>query len=758
MPNLSLKINHIKRYFDLLLYTIISWLIITFISTVYLSGEAIIKYVLYYNDLPISLQYLTFFISGVLTKNILINCGDYNSQHEFHNEQTYRGSRRCISAIGLYDLTLKTKQIIYNPPLRLSIILFIIIAICSYDVSYSLLFTPEIYIYLGGVLLPGFVGSVFHNESNTNEKNIPWYQDGGPITHLTQDRLNRKPLVQRLYDIVTSKNYNDMRGVALIGPFGTGKSSVISMMIGKLYENKLNYLVCKIDTWGAYSSEEQIQKYFIEKIISCLSTITSTTSLSGLPSKYINSLKGAQSFWLDTLPLFDNHSSPNNQLDRINDIVCRLDCRILIIIEDIDRNTNGEEIINKIAPLFDFLNSCEHFRLIMSFGEKLNNPSIVNRIFRHLEFVSFDRGYIYPSIIKSIEDLTKETNDNYVGEYQFFFKDNEDYITSVRDSLFEYIETPRDLKIILVQVEHDWKNYLHGCCDILDLLVISVLCHSELNLIIELQKVCHIKQTFDIINHFSKNDIKASLKKPESAIAILNFLFGHKNRIDQVTPNRLQSCGYDHSMYLKTILARSTPGNNSYISEQQYFSDLKLLVEYCGSQSYIHEQITPILKRLIDYRKTHNFQRDNLIQNKDNSFIALLSLYKLSIGDDNISKYNISFEKSTLSNLSVAKELIINITHELAALNLELLKYFYDKLSKSPAPDMIGCIKTSAVMNYFEQQSTSSKDIESSLYHAVCAILEYTTNDNFHNVIETWVNNHNTEFSKKLSAFINSEN
>lgn len=754
MSDVNYQKNFINRYFDLLLYTLITWLIILFVSSLYLSQETISKYVLYYNNLPLSLQYLTFLISGIATKNILINCGDYNPRHELHNEHAYNTYRGTINKIGFYDLKLKVKQKFYNPPLRFTIALFILIVIFYYDVSLNLITSPEIFIYFGGVLLPGFTGSVIIRKPKN--KNIHWYQNEKPINDLTQDRLNRKPLVQRLYDIVTSEEYQDMRGIALIGPFGTGKSSVIGMMISKLFENRLNYLVCKIDTWGAYSSDDQIQKYFIEKIINSLNTITSTTSLNGLPSKYIHSLKGVQSFWLDTIPLFDNYSSPDKQLNRINDILCRLDCKILIVIEDIDRNANGEEIINKIAPLFDFLNSCEHFRLIMSFGEKLNNPSIVNRIFRHLEFVSFDRGSIYSSIIKSIENLTKETNDNYVGEYQFFFKDNEDYITSVRDRLFEYIETPRDLKIILVQVEHDWKNYLHGCCDILDLLVISVLCHSELNLIIELQKLCDIKNTYDIINHFSDNDIKASLKKPESAIAILNFLFGYKNRIDQVTPNRLQSCGYDHNMYLKTILARSTPGNNSYISEQQYFSDLKLLVECCGSQNYIHEQIIPILKRLIEYRKIYNFQRDNLIQNKDNSFIALLSLYKLSIGDDNIYNYSISFEKSTLSNLSAAKELIMNITHELAALNLESLKVFYDNLSKSPAPDMIKCIETSTVMNYFEQQSASSKDINISLYYAVCAILEYTTDDSHQNIIETWIKNHNTEFSKKLCAFINS--
>ncbi|MFQ2266701.1 P-loop NTPase fold protein [Aeromonas hydrophila] len=760
MSDVNYQKNFINRYFDLLLYTLITWLIILFVSSVYLSQETISKYVLYYNNLPLSLQYLTFLISGIATKNILINCGDYNPRHEFHNEHAYITCRGTINKIGAYDLKLKIKQKFYNPPLRLTIVLFISIALFSYDVTLNLIISPEAFIYLGGVLLPGFTSSIFlikpknKDKDKDKDKDIPWYQNENPINNLTQDRLNRKPLVQRLYDIVTSEEYQDMRGIALIGPFGTGKSSVIGMMISKLFENRLNYLVCKIDTWGAYNSEDQIQKYFIEKIINSLNTITSTTSLNGLPSKYIHSLKGVQSFWLDTIPLFDNYSSPNNQLNRINDILYRLDCTILIVIEDIDRNVNGEEILNKIAPLFDFLNSCEHFRLIMSFGEKLNNPSIINRIFRHLEFVSFDKGSIYSSIRESFDKLTKEANNNYIGEYQFFFEDNDAYINSVREYLFEYIETPRDLKMILVQVEHDWKNYLHGCCDILDLLVISVLCQSELNLIVELQKLHHKKHTYDIIAHLSGNDIKGTFKKPENAIAIINFLFGNKYKIDQATPNRLQSCFYDHKMYLKTILSRCTPEDNTYILEQRYFSDLTLLAEHCGSQEYRHEQVVPILERLIKYRGIYDFSRDNLIQNKDNSLIALLSLYMFNISDNNMN--NSLFEKSTASNLSTAATLITNISHELAALNLNSLKYFYDGISGIVSRDMIKCIETATIMNYFEQQNPSSENINASLYHMVCAILEYITEDSHSYIIETWLKNHNTEFSKKLFAFINS--
>lgn len=754
MPDTNPKNKIINRYVDLFLYAIIAWLIILLISSAYLSEGTVKKCLLFYNSLPQPLQYVMFFISGVMTKNILMNCGDYNLKHEIHNETNYynSSSRLNHSTIGLYDLKLKIKQIIYNPPLRLTIILFVVIAFASYDISLRLIISPETFFYLGGGVFPALINSALFKHAK-DDTNTPWHQNEKPINDLTQDRLNRKVLVHRLYDIVTSEEYRDMRGIALIGPFGTGKSSIIRMMISKLFEEKLNFLVCRIDTWGAYSSEEQIQKYFIEKMINCLSTITSTTSLNGLPSKYIHSLKGAQNLWLDTLPLFDNYSSPNSQLEKINNILSILDVKILIIIEDIDRNENSDKILNQIAPLFDYLNDCECFRLIISFGGALNNPSIIHRICRHLEFVSFNKKDIYSSIKESINKLMTDAKLSYEGKYSFFFEEGDEYIDNVRESLFGYIDTPRDLKLILVQVEHDWKHYLYGCCDIIDLLIVAIFRHFEPNLIMELQRNENLKSRHDIFSIIRNNSNKITFNNHSSATTILEFLLGIDLISRTTKQNRLQSCMYEHKLYLKIILSRDVPDNNFYTLEQNYFSNFNLLAILCDMKEYNHEQVAPILTQLIDYRNNYDFQRDNKIINENNSLIALLSLYKAYINSDE-QRHIIKYENTRATNLVIAGNLIREIAIELADIKLKTLETFYREISDIISEEYIYFIDLSTAMTKFEQQNRDENKIIPTLFWDCFNILKYKYGKECLPEMKCWAEQHNTDFAKKLTEFI----
>lgn len=752
MPDTNPKNKIVNRYVDLFLYATIAWLIILLISSAYLSEGTVKRCLLFYNNLPLPLQYVTFFISGVMTKNILINCGDYNLKHELHNETYYYNSRLSHNTIGLYDLKLKIKQKIYNPPLRLTIILFVVIAFSSYDISLRLIISPEAFLYLGGILFPTLTSSVFSKYSE-DDNNTPWHQNEKPINDLTQDRLNRRVLVHRLYDIVTSEEYPDLRGIALVGPFGTGKSSIIRMMISKLFEEKLNFLVCRIDTWGAYSSEEQIQKYFIEKMINCLSTITSTTSLNGLPSKYIHSLKGAQNLWLDTLPLFDNYSSPNSQLEKINSILSILDVKILIVIEDIDRNENSDKILNQIAPLFDYLNDCEYFRLIISFGGALNNPSIIHRICRHLEFVSFNKDDIYSSIKESISKLMDNAKLNYEGKYSFFFEKGDEYIDNVRESLFGYIDTPRDLKIILVQVEHDWKHYIYGCCDIIDLLIIAIFRHFEPNLIMELQRYENLEKRISILSIIKNNSDKVTFKNHSSATTILDFLLGISSTPGDQKQNRLQSCMYNHKLYLKTILSRNIPENNFYTLEQSYFSNLNLLTRLCEMQEYNHEQVASILIQLIDYRGCADFQRDNMIINEKNSLIALLSLYMTYI-DSGEECPTITYDNTKTINFVTAKKLIMDIAIKLANIKLQRLERFYNDLPKTIPNESDYFIETSIVMTNFERQNREENEIEITLYWNCVNILRLRYGNQYKTEMKSWAKKRSTNFAKNLVDFI----
>ncbi|RQM70012.1 P-loop NTPase fold protein [Aeromonas hydrophila] len=380
---------------------------------------------------PYFFSIIIYLLAGMLTKFILINSGDFNYRHTFYNEGLYRKKdETSTSSIGCFDLKLKLKQAIVNPPLRISIAVFLTIIYSTNDIEIKSYFNVELVCYLIGLNIPQFIKSIRSSlatqpllDLNSEEPNTEfWYQNEKPVLTLKQDRLNRGELVNRLLNVITSNENVDTRGIAIIGPFGIGKSSLINMTLSEIQMAFHNYIPCRINSWGTYSSEEQIQKYLIEQVINSLDKVTSTTSLSGLPSKYISSLKGAQSLWLDTLPLFYNHSSPRSQLTEIDNLLEKINLKVIIILEDLDRNIDAEAMLNSIAPLIDRLNENGNFRFILSIGEKLNNPNIVNRICRYKEYLSQDRSYVLNSIKESLHSTLKKKKLAYTGDISYFFQ------------------------------------------------------------------------------------------------------------------------------------------------------------------------------------------------------------------------------------------------------------------------------------------------------------------------------------------------
>lgn len=547
---------------DLFLYSFISWLLISFIGNLEILHETRSSWFSFHNSLPPLAIAITYIISGALTKNILINSGDHSSTHEFHNEEIYHSDFRKKNTIaGLYDLKHKAYRFLINPPLRLSIILFLLI---SYVLS-NIKISSENILYLSsyfiGILLPHFIKSARTDELDVEndddflvvDSRTPWYQHEKPIKKAEQDRLQRMPLVNRLYNIITNTDANDARGIALIGPFGIGKSSLINMAIDTIQKDKKNYISCRINSWGSYESEHQIQRNIIEEIISALSKITSTTSLSGLPSKYIHSLKGAQSLWLDALPLFDNHSSPSNQLEKINELLSRINHYVILIIEDIDRNDDAERITSSIASLIDRLNHCGNFRFILSIGENLNKPEVINRICRYKEFLTSNRNDTLALIEECLHSLIYHSHIEHKGDIISNITTKQLLFNAIpSDALLNYIKNPRDLKVILRQVDYDWTEILNGSCNIVDLLVITVLKHYEPHVVTMMIK-SNVADVSKIME--SSNSIRGMVNDVDAASSLCNYLLKKEGVNDCI--GRLQSCVFSIYKYLTIIVERN---------------------------------------------------------------------------------------------------------------------------------------------------------------------------------------------------------
>lgn len=709
MLNISKTLTILKRYIDLFLYSLIAWLLISFIGSLDLLHDIRGRWFTFHNSLPPLVIAITYLISGVFTKNILINSGDYTPTHEFHNEEIYHlNYRKKNPTVGLHDLKHKAYRFLVNPPLRLSIILFLLV---SYALSNVKITTQNILflsIYFIGILLPHFIKSARAEELGVQKEedfqvfdsDTPWYQHEKPINKMEQDRFQRMPLVNRLYKIITSSNVNDARGIALIGPFGIGKSSLINMAIDAIQRKNSNYILCRINSWGTYESENQIQRNIIEEIISALGKITSTTSLSGLPSKYIHSLKGAQSLWLDALPLFDNHSSPNKQLEKIDGLLSIINHHVILIIEDVDRNHEAEKVINSLASLIDRFNNCENLRFILSIGEKLNTPDVINRICRYKEFLTNNRENTLSSIEMFLKNMIKNSSVIHKDELIKSVSSKPSIFNGFpSDAILSYITNPRDLKIILRQIDYDWTEILSGSCNIIDLLIITILKHYEPHVVTMIAK----SNTSDISKILDPSNYDQDMINNIDAARILfDFLLNKVNKIDDIA--YLQSCAFDIPRYLSILIERNHQSLYNIPTDQVTFrlaekiKHLSLLsgneknvsitfeiikkIAYLRKEEYLSERFKIIFKGCSLYSSLCHIHGEILTGNDKKITKSIGAANKHRLGAENPSS------TIWLTN-KIAELLCVNKLHLLHELYRDFLNYQNEDHIVRPSPKKI---------------------------------------------------------------------
>ncbi|QSR73468.1 P-loop NTPase fold protein [Aeromonas jandaei] len=622
-------IGIIKRYIDIALYSVISWLLISYIGQSEFAKKAIEGWRQFNDSLPYPVDYATYFIAGLLTKHILVNCGDYNFHHELHNEKRFViKDEKELSKLGWFTIKNKLCLFIVNPPLRLSIIFYFGIIITTSSPEINGEYITPILFYILGILIPQTIRSFFSstpkiisiNDEPTKPYPDEWYQYERPISDVNEDCLGRGALVKRLYNIITRDDITDARGIAIVGGYGMGKTSLINMTLNQVMLNSHNFVTCHITTWGNYTSEENIQKIVIEQIISDVTKITSTTSLSGLPSKYINALKGAQSLWLDTLPLLDCHASAHSQLDKLNELLSRINHKVIFVVEDIDRNDDKLKILNSVASLIEKLNSYPNFRVILSIGEELYKPEIINRVCRYKENITFDDNFKFDAIQNSIKDLLLKSKLTYKSSEVLFDEKQSPKLKELICTLLSYVTNFRDLKAVLRELSYDWNIILCGSCDIIDLLAFNIFKQF---------KPALIGYISENQNNLNPEKIKGIISKDDTINAdiICNYLFDYNQATDKLY--RLQSLLFAPSKYIPLLIEKKPLERKGRIIDQELFFVVEQIKKISAS-NYDEKSSIKIAKLLFKAgRLAPSYYIKNAWKYLFNSYSLVVILYQL---------------------------------------------------------------------------------------------------------------------------------
>ena len=220
-------------------------------------------------------------------------------------------------------------------------------------------------------------------------KLLTWILDENPIQHPEDDRFGHKTQAQKIASLLLQKIPSN---IGIVGTFGSGKSSLINLI--KYYLSKNNnspfsgeIVPCKIGGWGQVSGTvaQKILALSIEEVkkhVDCLSIVT-------LPENYrqaIGATKAPVSAVIAAL-LHTTHD-PIVQLTKLDDILSAAKLRLVIFLEDLDRNIGDEIIRDEIPALLDRLRSLDHVSFVLAIGTEREFSDILIRICDYVEGVA----------------------------------------------------------------------------------------------------------------------------------------------------------------------------------------------------------------------------------------------------------------------------------------------------------------------------------------------------------------------------------
>ena len=203
-----------------------------------------------------------------------------------------------------------------------------------------------------------------------------------PISQPGLDRLDRMAFVRSFAEAIRSAKGPNSVVLALAGPWGSGKSSLINLICGELNKNEeqtdeKNPLIVKFNPWW-FSGTGQLVPAFLQQLGAALSR-DEVKSMMGEGTAAMELLARSLATPGTVLDQYDLADMDIQAIrEKVNDIFLRSDRRILIFMDDIDRlsPTEMNQLLLIVRAIADFPNttyvlSLDYEVVVQAMGQKL---------------------------------------------------------------------------------------------------------------------------------------------------------------------------------------------------------------------------------------------------------------------------------------------------------------------------------------------------------------------------------------------------
>jgi len=214
----------------------------------------------------------------------------------------------------------------------------------------------------------------------------------------TLDFFDREPYVERMLARIkhaTGQEENQesdsqtSKGQILLGEFGSGKTTIVNLLEKKLGPE---WIVSRFDCWQRSGKPEELAAQLMEQIIHDVGQQFEAASLVGLPESFASALYGS-SHWWQLLDIWLRPDTPEEVIGKLDALLKVNNRKLLLVVENVDRNEERGHFINIIAAILDKLQQAQRTRnihFIFSADEALMDAEFLYRIADYKEDVDND--------------------------------------------------------------------------------------------------------------------------------------------------------------------------------------------------------------------------------------------------------------------------------------------------------------------------------------------------------------------------------
>lgn len=242
-----------------------------------------------------------------------------------------------------------------------------------------------------------------------------WFKDDSTIKNTEELEPDLQVYAKRITERLQNGGDKYEKGlaqhIALCGPYGCGKSSIVESIVNDLEkssEKESIWIHSDISTWGAASGS--VAHVILSHIIDDISQHIDMCAFRALPKHYTEALKSGGSWLQFASTLLAGPVDIEGSFLKLNDVLKATNHKLLITLQDIDRGTGdeNEKRLNDIAALLDRLKDrgLSNINFIVAMGnENEVAAEVISKATDYREDVlSFDaRRILFDFIISSLE-------------------------------------------------------------------------------------------------------------------------------------------------------------------------------------------------------------------------------------------------------------------------------------------------------------------------------------------------------------------